>query len=322
MDKKKVLVLYYSQSGQLKNIVDSVVSPLLQNSNIELTIEEYSTQEEFAFPWGFFRFFDAFPECIAMDAPELKPLQAQKQKYDLIVFAYQVWFLSPSLPATALLKSDFANEVFKDTPVITLIGCRNMWLMAQEKVKSSLASLGAKHIDNAVLVDQGGSIANFITVTRWLLTGKKDSLWGIFPIPGISDADIADASRFGYAINKGLQEDKELSNKPLLSGYKAAEVDEKLIFSEKSGHRAFKIWSRILRAIAPRKSKLRYPFLFCFAVYLTLMIIIVVPIPMLLRYLISMAYTNKKNNEEKKYFEAPSGSEDFNIKKIEMDNKI
>ncbi|THB72997.1 MAG: dialkylresorcinol condensing enzyme [Gammaproteobacteria bacterium] len=321
MKKRKILVFYYSQSGQLKDVVDSVTAPLIDIGDIELFFEEISVQEEFKFPWGFFRFFDVFPECIALDAPPLNQPKSPTQKYDLIIFAYQVWFLSPSLPATALLQSDYATKVFKDTPVITLIGCRNMWLMAQEKVKKLLLDLGAIHIDNAVLVDRGGSIANFITVTRWLLTGKKNSLFGIFPKPGISPKDIKDAQRFGRAIIKGFEEEKDLKSQSMLQGYKAAEVDEKLIFSEKSGHRAFKVWSKLLRLIAPRKSILRYPFLLLFAVYLTIMIIIVVPIPMLIRFLISLSYNNKKNkSKEAIYFEAPSGSDNFNMNKIEMDN--
>ncbi len=57
--------------------------------------------------------------------------------------AYQVWFLSPSLPVTAFLKSA-AAAVLKDTPVITFIACRNMWLSAQEKMKVMLRDAGAE----------------------------------------------------------------------------------------------------------------------------------------------------------------------------------
>ena len=44
--------------------------------------------------------------------------------------------------------------MLKDTPVITLIGCRNMWLMAQEKVKSLLKEADSQLIGNVVKVDQ------------------------------------------------------------------------------------------------------------------------------------------------------------------------
>lgn len=310
--KKKILVLYYSQTGQLKKIVDSVIGPLNQSNNVEVIHEGISSTEEFDFPWSFFKFFDVFPECINLDAPVINQPKAKIQKYDLIIFAYQVWFLSPSLPATGFLQSEFAKSVFKDTPVMTLIGCRNMWLMAQEKVKTLLNDLGAKHIDNAVLIDRGGSLVNFITVTRWLLTGKKDRLFGVLPEPGVADKDIAEASRFGTAIKHAIEHDKEILNESLLKGYKAVEVDDKIIFSEKAGHRVFTIWAKVIRKIAPRKSKLRYPFLACFALYLVLAILVLVPIPMLIRTILTRITTNKTKTI-RKYYESPSGTDDYNL---------
>ncbi len=313
MKKKNVLVLYYSQSGQLERLVESVTSPLLEDSQIEITLEQISPTEQFDFPWSFFNFFDAFPECVYMDAPPINQPSAEQSKYDLIILAYQVWFLSPSLPTTGLLDSDFAKNVFKDTPVITLIGCRNMWLMAQEKVKNKLNDLKARHIDNVVLIDRGGSLINFITVTRWLLTGKKDKLFGVFPEPGISDKDIKDASRFGTVIKKALHEigDNPISES-ILAGYKAVTVEEELIFSEKTGYRMFRVWGKILRKVAPRKSSKRYPFIIAFAVYLTLAIILIVPISILIRKILS-PFTKEKIAKEKKYYEAPSGGDDFNL---------
>lgn len=312
MAKKSILVLYYSQTGQLKRLVNSVISSLVNDDRFEITMEEISSSEHFDFPWPFFKFFDAFPECVYMDAPPIIEPKANRKKYDLIILAYQVWFLSPSLPTTGLLQSDFAKDVFKDTPVITLIGCRNMWLMAQEKVKNILGELKAKHIDNIALIDRGGSLANFITVTRWLLTGKKDKLWGIFPEPGISEKDINEASRFGIAIKDSLIESEKPLDQSILKGYRAVTVDESLIFSEKTGHRMFKIWGRLLRKVAPRKSRKRYPFIVGFAVYLTLAIIMIVPVSMLIRKILS-PFTKEKINKERKYFEAPSGNEDYKL---------
>ena len=81
-----------------------------------------------------FPFFNQFPESVHLKpAPIEKPI-LQREKYDLVIIAYSVWFLSPSQPITAFLQSEQA-KILKNTPVITLIGCRNMWLMAQEKMK-------------------------------------------------------------------------------------------------------------------------------------------------------------------------------------------
>jgi hypothetical protein len=42
------------------------------------------------------------------------------KKFDLIIFGYQVWYLTPSIPIISFLKSGFAENILKDTPVVTV----------------------------------------------------------------------------------------------------------------------------------------------------------------------------------------------------------
>lgn len=89
----------------------------------------------FPYPWSFFRFLDVFPECVSLEAPENRPLSFDPaQEFDLVILAYQVWFLAPSLPVTAFLKSEEGKRLLQGKPVVTVIGCRNMWSQAQETV--------------------------------------------------------------------------------------------------------------------------------------------------------------------------------------------
>ena len=59
---KKILVVYYSQTGQLKRIVDSILSPV--ESQVEITYEELKPVPAFPFPWNGMPFFQAFPESV------------------------------------------------------------------------------------------------------------------------------------------------------------------------------------------------------------------------------------------------------------------
>src|SRR5437870_30041 len=132
--KPRILVVYYTQTGQLRTILDSVVADMEGSVDIDyLPIEPV---KPFPFPWKTLEFFDAMPETVQHIPIAIKPLPEAitKQHYDLIIFGYQPWFLNPSQPITGLLNSEFVS-IFKDRPVITVIGCRNMWLNAQEKVK-------------------------------------------------------------------------------------------------------------------------------------------------------------------------------------------
>lgn len=304
---KKVLVVSYSQTGQLNELVKSVVKPLQDASSIEVNILRVCPKKGYPFPWDFMTFMDTFPESAHLVPCELEPFEKDDNEYDLVIVAYQVWFLAPSIPISSFLQSSYAKEKLKGKPVITLIGCRNMWIMAQEKVKMLLNALGASLIDNIVLVDQGSSLATFITTPRWMMTGKKDALWGVFPKAGISEEAISRASRFGRAILKGLLGDHEKEHTPLCTGLEAVVVDEKLIRSEKIGTKSFYIWGKLIRACSKQGELKRKFFIIGYTLFLITIIITVVPLNMLIQTL----YRKLKHDavmKEKAYYELPSGS--------------
>src|SRR5690606_26625576 len=126
------------------------------------------------------------------------------KKYDLIIFGYSIWYLTPSLPTTSFLNSPDAKKLFENTPVITVIGCRNMWIMAQEKMKKKLQNLQANLVGNIVLVDRHINHVSVITIAQWMFSGKKERFLGIFPKPGVSQKDIDNAITFGPIIKKHI----------------------------------------------------------------------------------------------------------------------
>ena len=153
---KRVLVINYSQTGQLSAITQRIIAPLQQDEQIEVHVETLRPLKPYPFPWRFFSFLDAFPESAHMVTPPLQPLSLNgDEDFDLVILPYQVWFLAPSLPVTAFLKHPLAKKLLTGKPVVTVIACRNMWMMAQEKMKTLLAECGARLLDNVVLVDPG-----------------------------------------------------------------------------------------------------------------------------------------------------------------------
>lgn len=302
----RILVLYYSQTGQLTRAVQSMLRPLAGRADVEIVWQNLEPVEPFPFPWGFLRFFDTFPECVALDAPPIRPVNFSRDAhFDLVVLAYQVWFLSPSLPVTAFLKSAAAT-VLKDTPVITFIACRNMWLSAQDKMKTMLQDVGARHVDNVVLTDQGPPWATFITTPRWVLTGKKNGFLGIFPPAGVSEAEITAAARFGRALADALPL-LQSTRGPLLSGLAAVKVIRGYVTGEKIVHRSFRIWGGLLRAIGKPGNPLRRLVLVAYIAFLVSMILTVMPISVIVRALLR-PLLRKQLDAEVARLEAPSGS--------------
>lgn len=304
---KRILVVYYSQTGQLSEVLRSITAPLEKDPGIELVYENVQPQKDYPFPWPFFRFLDVFPESVYLDPPSLKPFGFDpSDRFDLIILGYQVWFLSPSLPITGFLKSDAGRAVLKDTPVITVTACRNMWLNAQRKVLELLSAAGAKHLDHVALVDQGPPFATFFTTPRWLWTGRKDGFWG-FPPAGVSARDIAAASRFGRAIRVALSRGDLVAQAPLLHGLEAVQVDERLIPGERIGHRSFLIWGGLLRKVGGPGDPKRIPVLLVYAAFLILIIALVALPAMPLRRLMGRL-ARQRVAAQKAQLELPSGS--------------
>jgi hypothetical protein len=303
---KRILVIHYSQTGQLTEVVRAFVAPLLAAPEVEVVFETLAPERPYPFPWPFLQFLDAFPESVYQVPPPMRPFQVDPAaRFDLVILAYQVWFLSPSLPTTGFLQSEAAAKLLRDRPVITLIACRNMWLVAQEKVKKRLAEIGAHLIDNVVLVDAAGGILSFVATPLWLLTGNKGPR-GFVPAAGVAPGEIAGAARFGARIAAALDQGPIDCKRSLLRGLGAVRVNEKLIASEQIAHRSFLVWGKLLRALGPAGAPVRRPVLVVYSVFLITMILTVMPVAALVK-LALQPLTRARIARQRAYYAAPSG---------------
>jgi hypothetical protein len=307
---KRVLVVSYSQTGQLSAVVERIVAPLRASGDdvrIDVHVENLKPRQPFPFPWPLLRFFDTFPECAHLDPAPLQPLSLSgDENFDLVILSYQVWFLAPSQPIVAFLRSPEGKRLLAGKPVVTVIACRNMWLMAQEKMKKLLADAGARLIDNVVLTDTAPTMATLVTTPRWVLTGRRDAFLGL-PPAGVAPAEIARCSRFGHALRDALRASRETGDGPLLSGLQAVEVDPRLLFSEKAATRSFFVWGKLLRAFGRPGAPARQPLVVLYTVFMLLLVLTVVPISLLVQALIRPLLRNFLA-ARKTAFELPSGS--------------
>ncbi len=273
---KKVLVVYYSQSGQLKDIASNIAQPLLSSPEIEVTFYEIQMEKSFPFPWDKTAFFDAFPESFLQIPAPIKPIPAEilSTKFDLVLLHYQVWYLTPSIPVNSFLKTPEAKLLLNNTPVVTINGSRNMWVMAQEKMKLLLQQNGAILKGNIALVDRGGNLISVITIVEWMFTGVKKKYLGIFPLPGVSDKDIKESSKFGDAIKESLLGNNldGLQHKLVAKG--AVSISSYLVTVDKTANKIFAKWSNLIIT----KKNSRKIWLKIFNIYLLLAIWLISPI--------------------------------------------
>jgi len=296
---KNVLVIHYSQSGQLTDILDNITLPFSSDDEINVTHYKIEMENEFPFPWDKAAFFDAFPESfLQIPAPIKAPSNAVlEKKYDLILLGYQVWYLSPSIPVNSFLKSTFAKQLFKDTPVITIIGARNMWVKAQEKMKILLTDLGANLVGNIALVDRNINHVSVVTIVHWMFSGKKTKYLGVFPLPGVAETEIKNASKFGSSIKQSLKNDNFLILQDELLKLDAVEIRPFLVEMDKKANKMFKIWSNFII----NKKKSREFWLKIFNVYLWVAIWLISPIVFILHLLKYPFVARKIANEKAQY---------------------
>lgn len=297
---KNVLVIYYSQSGQLESIARNIAKPLLNSEEINVTFYEIQLEKPFPFPWDNDVFFGAFPESFLQIPTALKPVPKEilDKKYDLILLNYQVWYLSPSIPINSFLKSTQAKVLLSNTPVITISGSRNMWIMAQEKIKIMLKQNNAILKGNIALVDRVGNLISVITIVEWMFSGVKKKYLGIFPLPGVSEKDIVESSKFGTIILSGLQQNDLEDLQDKLVKNDAVRVSSYLVRVDKTGNKIFDKWSRFIIT----KTQSRKTWLKVFKVYLLLAIWLISPIVYIL-HVLSYPLRSQKRKKMIQYYE-------------------
>ncbi|MDB5022641.1 MAG: hypothetical protein JWP78_396 [Mucilaginibacter sp.] len=269
---KKVLAIYYTQSGQMGQIIDSFTHPIAQTgAMVEKVLIKPVT--DYAFPWTGNRFFSVMPDCVLSVPTALEPIDLKEKSYDLIILGYQPWFLSPSIPSNSLLNHPGFQAVLKGTPVITISAGRNMWLNAYDRIRQSLKDTGADLVGNIALVDQHANPISFITIFYWMIKGKKERYLNIFPKPGVSDADIRNTAVFGSIVARHLEisEWKDLQQE--LLDQKAVVVKYPLMFIEGKAKFIFAAWAKF---IAKRKNKA--PWLSAFKYYLFVALFLGAPV--------------------------------------------
>ena len=304
---KEVLVIYYSQSGQLFDILKNI-SATLSDEKINISYCEIIPKKKFPFPWKEKEFYDTFPETFLQIPVPLDAIPAEilQKKYDLIILGFTTWYLTPSIPINSFLKSAEAKTLLANTPVVTVSASRNMWIMAQEKVKKLLAANDAKLVGNIALVDRNLNHISVITIVHWLMGGKKTKMLGIFPKPGVSDNDIEAASRFGPPIKEALFQNEYSKLQKNLLSVGAVKVDPSLIATDIRGNVVFTKWANHL---IKKEGEERKKWLVYFKYYLLFAIWLIAPIVFIV-FLLTYFPMYRKIRRDKAYYSSVALKQD------------
>jgi len=293
---KKVLAIYYTQSGQMGDIIDSLTAPITA-AGAKVEKVRIKPVIDYAFPWKGNLFFSVMPDCVLSVPIALQPLDLKEKSYDLVILGYQPWFLSPSIPSNSLLNHPDFRAVIKDTPVITISAGRNMWLNAYDRIRKTLKDASANLVGNIALVDKHANPISFITIFYWMLTGKKERYLNIFPKPGVTEEDIKNTAIFGETVAKHLANNQWESLQQELLEQKAVVVKYPLMFIEGKAKFIFAAWAKF---IAKRKNQA--PWLSAFKYYLFVALFLGAPVLLTLDAIFIKPFSTKRIKAKKQNY--------------------
>jgi hypothetical protein len=293
---KKILAIYYTQSGQMGDIINSFTTPIVEAG---ATVEKMQVKPvtEYKFPWKGNHFFSVMPDCVLSVPTALQPFDLKEKAYDLVILGYQPWFLSPSIPSNSIVNHPDFKAILRDTPVITISAGRNMWLNAYDRIRKSLKEAGGKLVGNIALVDKHLNPVSFVTIFYWMLTGKKERYLNIFPKPGVSDKDISNTAVFGAIVAKHLEKGEWSNLQQELLDQKAVVVKYPLMFIEGKAKFIFAAWAKF---IAKRKNKA--PWISAFKYYLFVALFLGAPVLLILDAIFIKPFSTKRIKTKKQNY--------------------
>ena len=97
MDKAKTLVLYYSRSGNTRNLAEEIAKKL------HADIEEIHCKERYRF--GSLGFFRAIAHVLLRRTPEIFPLEKKTTDYGTVIIGTPVWWSAPAAPVRTFLET-------------------------------------------------------------------------------------------------------------------------------------------------------------------------------------------------------------------------
>ncbi len=296
---KKILVVYYTQTGQLQSALKATLAPLEKDSSISVSYLQIQPKEAFPYPWTYMQFFDAFPETVNGIPTELAPFTInQDENYDLVVIAYQPWFLSICIPINSFLQTAEAKKLLKDKNVVTILACRNMWLNGQEKMKVHLKNLEAKLVGNITFVDPAANLVSLVTVFAFALGGVKDKFMGIFPKYGVSDTDLQEsAPKYGEILLKHLQKGNYEQQQKELVELGAVKIKSNLLIMEGRGKAIFPLYANYLSKRGTAKTEERRTRVRIFGIVLPTAILLLSPFITILSRLSPILFPKKIKKE-------------------------
>ena len=174
MEKRRIQIVYYSQSGSLKYLIEESMRPYL--GDYVLIWNPIHCAKPFPFPWNRRRFFSVFCDSVLHKGCRIvcDEIEIKIEKGDMILLGFQPWFLHLSLPIQSFINSTQFGRIVKDREVILFTCYRNTGAMARKQMAAHVESRGGHIVAELEISDQSKERSSAFRFVRWFFTGKND----------------------------------------------------------------------------------------------------------------------------------------------------
>ena len=139
----KVLIIYFSLSGQSRGLINLLATGLKQE-DVSVTIEKIRAQKKIAFPFrGIIHTLRMMITTFFQVRTPIQPISSTCfENYDLIILGGPTWSYNPSGPILSLLDR-YGSKLFRNKRVLPLISCRGYFRIHNFFLRKRLKSFGA-----------------------------------------------------------------------------------------------------------------------------------------------------------------------------------
>jgi menaquinone-dependent protoporphyrinogen IX oxidase len=202
----RVLLLYYSYTGQSKKVLDAA-GEVLRGRGYDVTEAPIEfTDPRYAERFSRFPMRKVWPEFLGMlPAQTLQktgdirtPDAVRTGDYDLICIGSPTWWDTVSMPLRSFLTSHEARNLLEDTPFAVFVVCRAKWRKNLAGVRKLAEKKGGRYVDGIHFTYPGGQLPSMLSLTSYLGSGEyKDRYLGVkLPPTNINDQQLEESRRF------------------------------------------------------------------------------------------------------------------------------
>lgn len=187
----RVLLLYYSYTGQARSVLDAAGQAFAEQGCEVVPAGIEFTDPRFAGPFSRFPMRRVWPDMLSVLRAQQRhttgeirtPDAVRDGDYDLVCIGSPTWWKTASMPVRSFLLSDEARDVLSGKPFAVFTVCRQFWRDNLAAVRDLAERQGGRFVDEIHFTYPGGPLRSMLSLTSYLGSGQYRRKYLGVPIP-------------------------------------------------------------------------------------------------------------------------------------------